>query len=89
MLHLIVELGQATFAVKVDLFHSGLYTCHTGYVAKYVAFAPSPQEQSEQPRVLWHGGHIAIHITDSAPPAGVDTREDFDRARSIILGVRA
>jgi 3-deoxy-manno-octulosonate cytidylyltransferase (CMP-KDO synthetase) len=31
--------------------------------------------------VLWHGVPIAVHITDSAPPAGVDTPDDLERVR--------
>ena len=36
-------------------------------------------EALEQLRVLWHGVPIAVHITDSAPPAGVDTPDDLVR----------
>jgi len=64
--------------------HLGLYAYRAGYVAKYVALAPSPYEQTEQLeqlRVLWHGGRIAVHITDQAPPAGVDSPEDLERVR--------
>lgn len=64
--------------------HLGLYAYRAGYVAKYVALAPSPYERAErleQLRVLWHGGRIAVHVTDQAPPAGVDTPEDLERVR--------
>jgi len=64
--------------------HLGLYANRAGYVAKYVALAPSPYEQTEQLeqlRVLWHGGRIAVHVTDQAPPAGVDSPEDLERVR--------
>ncbi len=64
--------------------HLGLYAYRAGYVAKYVGLAPSPYEQTEQLeqlRVLWHGGRIAVHITDQAPPAGVDSPEDLERVR--------
>ncbi len=64
--------------------HLGLYAYRAGYVAKYVALAPSPYEQAEQLeqlRVLWHGGRIAVHIAEQAPPAGVDSPEDLERVR--------
>jgi 3-deoxy-manno-octulosonate cytidylyltransferase (CMP-KDO synthetase) len=64
--------------------HLGLYAYRAGYVAKYVGLAPSPYEQAEQLeqlRVLWHGGRIAVHVTDQAPPAGVDSQEDLERVR--------
>ncbi|MBI3576228.1 MAG: 3-deoxy-manno-octulosonate cytidylyltransferase [Gammaproteobacteria bacterium] len=64
--------------------HIGLYAYRAGYVAQYVRLAPSPYEQAEQLeqlRVLWHGGRIAVHVTDQAPPAGVDSPEDLERVR--------
>ncbi len=64
--------------------HLGLYAYRAGYVAKYVGLAPSPYEQAEQLeqlRVLWHGGRIAVHVADQAPPAGVDSPEDLERVR--------
>ncbi len=65
--------------------HLGLYAYRAGYVGKYVGLAPSPYEQAEQLeqlRVLWHGGRIAVHVTDRAPPAGVDSPEDLERVRN-------
>ncbi len=65
--------------------HLGLYAYRAGYVAKYVGLAPSPYEQAEQLeqlRVLWHGGRIAVHVADQAPPAGVDSPEDLERVRN-------
>ena len=64
--------------------HIGLYAYRAGYVAQYVRLAPSPYEQAEQLeqlRVLWHGGRIAVWVTDEAPPAGVDSPEDLERVR--------
>jgi 3-deoxy-manno-octulosonate cytidylyltransferase (CMP-KDO synthetase) len=31
--------------------------------------------------VLWHGYPIAVHLTHSAPEAGVDTPDDLARVR--------
>jgi len=67
--------------------HLGLYAYRAGYVAQYVALAPSPYEQAEQLeqlRVLWHGGRIALWETDQAPAAGVDSAEDLERVRKLI-----
>jgi 3-deoxy-manno-octulosonate cytidylyltransferase (CMP-KDO synthetase) len=64
--------------------HIGLYAYRAGYVATYVGLDPSPHEQAEQLeqlRVLWHGGHIVVHVANQAPPAGVDTPEDLERVR--------
>jgi 3-deoxy-manno-octulosonate cytidylyltransferase (CMP-KDO synthetase) len=44
----------------------------------------SPLEQTEaleQLRVLWHGFPIAVHVTDTAPAAGVDTPDDLVRVQ--------
>ena len=64
--------------------HIGLYAYRAGYVAQYIRLAPSPYEQAEQLeqlRVLWHGGRIAVWVTDEVPPAGVDSPEDLERVR--------
>ena len=67
--------------------HIGLYAYRAGYAAQYVQLAPSPHEraeQLEQLRVLWHGGRIAVWVTDEAPPAGVDSPEDLERVRNLF-----
>ncbi len=67
--------------------HIGLYAYRAGYVAQYVRIAPSPHEQAEQLeqlRVLWHGGRIAVWVTNEAPPAGVDSPEDLERVRQYL-----
>jgi 3-deoxy-manno-octulosonate cytidylyltransferase (CMP-KDO synthetase) len=42
-------------------------------------------EALEQLRALWHGYQIAVHISATAPGAGVDTPEDLERVRGIFL----
>jgi 3-deoxy-manno-octulosonate cytidylyltransferase (CMP-KDO synthetase) len=37
-------------------------------------------------RALWHGHRIAVHVTQSAPGAGVDTPEDLERVRRVFAG---
>jgi 3-deoxy-manno-octulosonate cytidylyltransferase (CMP-KDO synthetase) len=66
------------------LRHIGLYAYSNAFLQAYPALEPAPLEQVEaleQLRVLWHGYPIAVHITDSAPPAGVDTPEDLARVQ--------
>lgn len=66
------------------LRHVGLYAYSNAFLQAYPALESSPLETIEaleQLRVLWHGHPIAVHITDSAPPAGVDTPEDLERVR--------
>jgi 3-deoxy-manno-octulosonate cytidylyltransferase (CMP-KDO synthetase) len=66
------------------LRHVGLYAYSNAFLQAYPGLEPAPLEQIEaleQLRVLWHGYPIAVHVTDSAPPAGVDTPEDLARVR--------
>jgi 3-deoxy-manno-octulosonate cytidylyltransferase (CMP-KDO synthetase) len=66
------------------LRHIGLYAYRHDFLQTYPTLAVSPLEQIEaleQLRVLWHGYPIAVHVTDSAPAAGVDTPEDLARVR--------
>lgn len=69
------------------LRHIGLYAYRNAFLQAYPTLAQSPLEQIEaleQLRVLWHGIPIAVHITDSAPAAGVDTPDDLVRVRRIF-----
>ena len=66
------------------LRHIGLYAYSNAFLQAYPGLEPAPLEQIEaleQLRVLWHGYPIAVHITDSAPEAGVDTPDDLARVR--------
>ncbi|HEX2603747.1 MAG TPA: 3-deoxy-manno-octulosonate cytidylyltransferase [Oxalicibacterium sp.] len=66
------------------LRHIGLYAYRNDFLQEYPRLAVSPLEQIEsleQLRVLWHGYPIAVHVTDHAPAAGVDTPEDLQRVR--------
>jgi 3-deoxy-manno-octulosonate cytidylyltransferase (CMP-KDO synthetase) len=69
----------------VPLRHIGLYAYSNAFLQQYPQLEPSPLETIEaleQLRVLWHGVPIAVHVTDTAPQAGVDTPEDLARVRS-------
>jgi 3-deoxy-manno-octulosonate cytidylyltransferase (CMP-KDO synthetase) len=66
------------------LRHIGLYAYSNTFLQDYPRLPVSPLEQIEaleQLRVLWHGFPIAVHVTPTAPPAGVDTLEDLARVR--------
>ncbi len=68
----------------VPLRHIGLYAYRNDFLQAYPALEQSPLEHIEaleQLRVLWHGYPIAVHVTDAAPAAGVDTPEDLERVR--------
>jgi len=66
------------------LRHVGLYAYSNAFLQQYPQLEASPLEAIEaleQLRVLWHGYPIAVHVTDTAPQAGVDTPEDLARVR--------
>lgn len=66
------------------LRHIGLYAYRNAFLQAYPELPVSPLEQIEaleQLRVLWHGFPIAVHVTEHAPAAGVDTPEDLKRVR--------
>ena len=68
----------------VALRHIGLYAYSNAFLQLYPGLAVSPLEAIEaleQLRALWHGYPIAVHVTASAPAAGVDTPEDLARVR--------
>ena len=88
----VIPWSRDGFAVSRSVFpanyaplrHIGLYAYRNDFLQSYPTLAVSPLEQIEaleQLRVLWHGFPIAVHVTDSAPAAGVDTAEDLARVR--------
>lgn len=78
-------LSQHTLAAGyAPLRHIGLYAYHNAFLQLYPSLEPAPLESIEaleQLRVLWHGYPIAVHITEAAPAAGVDTPDDLARVR--------
>jgi len=69
------------------LRHLGIYAYRAGFLRAFPSLAPAPLERTEaleQLRVLWHGHRIAVHVTDTAPAAGVDTPEDLERVRRAL-----
>jgi 3-deoxy-manno-octulosonate cytidylyltransferase (CMP-KDO synthetase) len=75
---------QALPTGYAPLRHIGLYAYRNSFLQLYPGLAPAPLESIEaleQLRVLWHGYPIAVHVTDAAPAAGVDTPDDLARVR--------
>ncbi|MEG2048440.1 MAG: 3-deoxy-manno-octulosonate cytidylyltransferase [Comamonas sp.] len=71
------------------LRHIGIYAYRAGFLRQFPQLAPAPTEQVEsleQLRALWHGHQIAVHVTQNAPGAGVDTPEDLERVRALLTG---
>lgn len=70
------------------LRHIGIYAYRAGFLCQFPALGPAPQETTEsleQLRVLWHGERIAVHVSALAPGPGVDTPEDLERVRKLLL----
>jgi 3-deoxy-manno-octulosonate cytidylyltransferase (CMP-KDO synthetase) len=69
------------------LRHIGLYAYRAAFLRRFPTLTPAPTEQLEaleQLRVLWHGEHIAVHVSDEAPGIGVDTPDDLERVRQLL-----
>jgi 3-deoxy-manno-octulosonate cytidylyltransferase (CMP-KDO synthetase) len=67
--------------------HAGIYAYRTGFLKEFSSMKPSPLEQTEaleQLRVLWHGFRIAVAVSETASPPGVDTLQDLDAVRKMI-----
>lgn len=74
------------------LRHIGIYGYRAGFLRQFPTLTRSPLEaieSLEQLRVLWHGQRIAVHVTDQAPGAGVDTPEDLARVEAIFAAAAA
>ncbi|HSI58295.1 MAG TPA: 3-deoxy-manno-octulosonate cytidylyltransferase [Ideonella sp.] len=79
--------GQPALPNPPALRHIGLYAYRAGYLRRFPQLPPAPLEQLEaleQLRVLWHGDRIAVHVSDTAPEAGVDTPEDLARVQALF-----
>ncbi|MCM2251216.1 MAG: 3-deoxy-manno-octulosonate cytidylyltransferase [Ramlibacter sp.] len=68
------------------LRHIGIYGYRAAFLRGFPKLAPAPLEAAEaleQLRALWHGHRIAVHVTETAPGAGVDTPQDLERVRAL------
>ncbi|MGA7195534.1 3-deoxy-manno-octulosonate cytidylyltransferase [Roseiarcus sp.] len=70
------------------LHHIGLYAYRRDALRRFVNTPPSPlerREKLEQLRALEAGMRIDVMIVEAAP-LGVDTAEDLERAREMLIG---
>jgi len=68
--------------------HLGLYAYRVGFLENYVKKASCELERMEsleQLRVLWHGGRIHVAEAEEVPGPGIDTLEDLERVRALLL----
>ncbi|NDY90582.1 3-deoxy-manno-octulosonate cytidylyltransferase [Ideonella livida] len=83
------QAGAAALPPTGALRHIGLYAYRAGFLRQFPLLEPAPLEQVEsleQLRVLWHGEHIAVHLSETAPAPGVDTLADLERVRRLVTG---
>lgn len=81
------QAGMLAELAEGYLRHIGIYAYRAGFVHRYAEWDASPLEaleSLEQLRVLWHGERIHVAQAIAAPPAGVDTAEDLERARKSL-----
>lgn len=64
--------------------HLGIYAYRYDYLRRFTDRAPTVLERTEcleQLRALEYGDRVAVHITQSDPPVGIDTQDDLERFR--------
>jgi 3-deoxy-manno-octulosonate cytidylyltransferase (CMP-KDO synthetase) len=67
--------------------HAGIYGYRVAFLKKYSRLkAPALEkaEALEQLRVLWHGYRIAVAVSETQIPPGVDTPQDLEAVRKIL-----
>ena len=67
--------------------HAGIYGYRVAFLKKYSRLKPAGLEKAEsleQLRALWHGYRIAVAVSKTEIPPGVDTPEDLDAVRRIL-----
>ena len=79
--------GVTALPDPAPLRHIGIYGLRAGFLRAFPTLPQAPVENCEaleQLRALWHGHRIAVHVTQQAPGAGVDTPEDLARVRKLF-----
>jgi 3-deoxy-manno-octulosonate cytidylyltransferase (CMP-KDO synthetase) len=69
--------------------HVGLYAYRVGFLLNYSTLEQSPLERTEaleQLRALWHGYRIAVRVSEDDIPPGVDTPQDLEAVRRMLIG---
>jgi 3-deoxy-manno-octulosonate cytidylyltransferase (CMP-KDO synthetase) len=67
--------------------HAGIYGYRVAFLKKYARLKPAPLEKSEaleQLRALWHGYRIAVAVSETEIPPGVDTPQDLEAVRRMV-----
>ena len=67
--------------------HAGIYGYRVAFLKKYARLkAPALEkaEALEQLRILWHGYRIAVAVSETEIPPGVDTPQDLDAVRRML-----
>jgi 3-deoxy-manno-octulosonate cytidylyltransferase (CMP-KDO synthetase) len=70
------------------LRHIGIYAYRVRSLHKFAALAPTQLERTEkleQLRALEHGMRIQVVTEREIPPAGIDTPQDLERVRALLL----
>lgn len=92
----VAESGRALYFTRTSApygegtryHHIGIYAYRRSALERFVALRPSPlelREKLEQLRALENGLQIEVAVVETVP-LGVDTPEDLERARELILG---
>ena len=67
--------------------HAGIYGYRVSFLKKYARLKPAPLEKAEaleQLRALWHGFRIAVTVSETEIPPGVDTPQDLEAVRRML-----
>ena len=67
--------------------HAGIYAYRVRFLREYAALPPAPLERAEaleQLRALWHGHRIAVVVSETDIPPGVDTPQDLQAVLTML-----
>ena len=67
--------------------HIGIYGYRVAFLMQYGSLAAAPMEKTEaleQLRALWHGFRIAVAVSATSVPPGVDTPQDLEAVRKMM-----
>jgi 3-deoxy-manno-octulosonate cytidylyltransferase (CMP-KDO synthetase) len=67
--------------------HAGIYAYRVHFLKEYAALPPAPIERAEaleQLRALWHGHRIAVVVSETDIPPGVDAPPDLQAVLRMI-----
>jgi 3-deoxy-manno-octulosonate cytidylyltransferase (CMP-KDO synthetase) len=73
--------------VPICYRHAGIYGYRVSFLKKYARLKPAPLEEAEaleQLRALWHGYRIAVAVSETDIPPGVDTPQDLEAVRRML-----